>query len=64
MSLSMNRIVRLVLLLGAVTYLSACGGSPEVASPLPVVLPSVDGGQVDLDELGGQDSLLWFWAPW
>ncbi len=26
--------------------------------------PTVAGGQLDLGALAGQDTVLWFWAPW
>lgn len=28
------------------------------------VAPTVDGGQIDFASLEGQDTVLWFWAPW
>lgn len=30
----------------------------------PVVYDTVTGGQIDLGALEGQDTVLWFWAPW
>lgn len=28
------------------------------------LVATVDGGQLDLGSLEGQDTVLWFWAPW
>lgn len=50
--------------------LIGCGSSEEAApagpTPVPQVVTfnTVDGGQFDLGDLNGQDSVLWFWAPW
>ena len=42
--------------------------TPEPADqppPFPdVVVPLVAGGQIDIGSLEGQDTVLWFWAPW
>lgn len=56
---------------------AACGGasttdasSPaasESALAAPViegVFDTVSGTQIDLGSLEGQDTVLWFWAPW
>ncbi len=32
--------------------------------PTTAVLPTVSGSQVDFGAIGGQDTVLWFWAPW
>lgn len=34
------------------------------AEATPVVFDTVTGGQIDLGALEGQDTVLWFWAPW
>ncbi len=28
------------------------------------LVPLVGGGQIDLNSIQGQDTVLWFWAPW
>ncbi len=28
------------------------------------IIPTADGGQIDFGSLEGQDTVLWFWAPW
>lgn len=28
------------------------------------IAPTVDGGQINFGSLEGQDTVLWFWAPW
>jgi len=28
------------------------------------LLPTVSGGQIDINSLEGTDTILWFWAPW
>jgi len=46
---------------------SAAAGN-DAAAELGFVLegsfPTVAGGQVDLGAVEGQDTVLWFWAPW
>ncbi len=40
---------------------------PEVEGPPPfpaTVVATSDGGQIDFGSLAGQDTVLWFWAPW
>lgn len=60
--------------------LAACGGeattteaasgaddavaSAPAAAPIAGSFPTVAGGQIDLASLEGQDTVLWFWAPW
>jgi hypothetical protein len=34
------------------------------AEAVPVVYDTVAGGQLDFGSLEGQDTVLWFWAPW
>lgn len=38
--------------------------SDASAEAVPVVFDTVAGGQIDLGALEGQDTVLWFWAPW
>lgn len=38
---------------------------PEPAAwPHTFVADQVGGGQLDANDLAGQDVILWFWAPW
>ena len=34
------------------------------ADAAPMLVATVSGGQIDLNSLEGQDTVLWFWAPW
>jgi hypothetical protein len=34
------------------------------AAPAGELVPLVGGGQIDLNSIEGQDTVLWFWAPW
>ena len=45
---------------------SAAPAADEAAASeaTPVVYDTVTGGQIDLGALEGQDTVLWFWAPW
>lgn len=36
----------------------------SVPLPTEVSLSTVDGGQLAFGDLAGQDTVLWFWAPW
>lgn len=36
----------------------------EAAATDTGVLPTVSGGQIDINSLEGTDTILWFWAPW
>ena len=41
------------------------GEAPSGTSALPTgAYPTIDGGQIELTSLEGQDVVLWFWAPW
>jgi len=46
----------------------ACGGSPAesetVSSMASGENTTISGSQIDLGSLEGQDTVLWFWAPW
>jgi hypothetical protein len=50
------------------TLATACGGSDvETSAPDTALTGSVEtlaGGQIELTSLEGQDTVLWFWAPW
>lgn len=37
---------------------------PEGVSFPDFVATTADGGQIDFGALEGQDTVLWFWAPW
>lgn len=55
------------LLVAIALVMAACGGddaAEDTAAPEPLVADTVDGGQVDFNDLEGTDTLLWFWAPW
>ncbi len=61
----------IAVLLTAMTTVAACGSSagtpiaPEtVASGLTGEFATIDGSTIDLNDLRGQDVVLWFWAPW
>ncbi len=36
----------------------------SAAAPVRASLPTVNGGQFELGSIEGQDTVLWFWAPW
>jgi hypothetical protein len=45
--------------------------APETGQPAQgneqapsLVVDTLDGGQLDVADLLGQDTVLWFWAPW
>lgn len=57
----------------ALLLLSACGASSSTetadnaaadAVEMVGVVSTVSGGQLDLASIEGQDTILWFWAPW
>ena len=74
----MTRLRAAALVAGLSFVVAACGGAAsttEVSSPTasesapaaPViegVFDTVSGAQIDLGSLEGQDTVLWFWAPW
>ena len=56
-------------------FLTACGGGEtttesagaaesESAETFAEVIDTLSGSQLDLGSLEGQDTVLWFWAPW
>lgn len=51
---------------GEVSTAGAAAIPTNGSIPLPteVSLPTVDGGQLAFGDLAGQDTVLWFWAPW
>ena len=59
--------------MAAAMVLSACGSestetsnaeATEQAAPEISTLATVSGGQIDINDLEGTDTILWFWAPW
>ena len=67
--------MKLVALLATfVLVMAACssddGGSDTTAAPTTTAIQPGDyvnlvgGGQIDLNSIEGQDTVLWFWAPW
>lgn len=48
------------------TTLSTTTTSPSATTSAGTaeLLPLVGGGQIDLNSIEGQDTVLWFWAPW
>lgn len=50
---------------GAATTSAATSESPtENGVTSAETVATVSGGQLDLGDLEGKDTLLWFWAPW
>lgn len=76
----MSRIRTAAASAALVLTLAACGSeastteaataAPDAESSAPVGLEvegsfaTVAGGQLDVGALEGQDTVLWFWAPW
>jgi ABC-type glycerol-3-phosphate transport system substrate-binding protein len=74
----MTRLCAGALVTALSLMLAACGGGAsttdasdqpvsESAPAVPViegVFDTVSGTQIDLGSLEGQDTVLWFWAPW
>ena len=60
----------LAVLVGLGLLATACGSgaTPSEASGADAgaaeMIPTADGGQIDLGSLEGTDTILWFWAPW
>ena len=64
----------LMLAFAIMTLLAACGGSTDSTTAAAVeqqasdfpdfIAVTADGGQIDFGSLQGQDTVLWFWAPW
>jgi hypothetical protein len=58
--------------LAVLAVLGGCGGGGGARTeavaldedPLSGVVPTVDGGTVDLATFAGEDLVVWFWAPW
>jgi hypothetical protein len=48
----------------ATTTAATATDDASEAVATPVVYDTVTGGQIDLGALEGQDTVLWFWAPW
>jgi ABC-type glycerol-3-phosphate transport system substrate-binding protein len=69
----MRRTRLLASALAALLLLSSCGQSSSTATADSAagdvaetvgVVSTVAGGQLDLASIEGQDTVLWFWAPW
>jgi len=69
----MRRTRLLASALAVLLLLSACGASSSTETAANVgadaeamvgVVSTVAGGQLDLASIEGQDTVLWFWAPW
>ena len=74
----MTRLRAAALVTALTLVLAACGGgasttdasdqpASESAPAAPViqgVFDTVSGAQIDFGSLEGQDTVLWFWAPW
>jgi hypothetical protein len=58
--------------LAVLALFGGCGGGGGARTeavaldedPLRGVVPTVDGGTVDLATFAGEDLVVWFWAPW
>ena len=48
----------------ATTSAAPAADEATESEAMPVVYDTVTGGQIDLGALEGQDTVLWFWAPW
>ncbi len=70
-----TRVRLLALFAAAAALLAACGSdtaeseavaasSDDTAETATAILASVSGGQIDINSLEGQDTVLCFWAPW
>ncbi len=43
----------------------AAAGEAAAGAGLPALVgDTVSGGQLDTNDLAGQDVVVWFWAPW
>lgn len=64
----MTRLRSLAALIAISLIAVACGGSDAEVATAPADLSgtydTVSGTQIDLGSLEGQDTVLWFWAPW
>ncbi len=65
--------LRLVSILVALALFGVACGDGETATTTAAAgeatqagesFTTVSGGQLDLGDLEGQDTVLWFWAPW
>lgn len=48
----------------AVAACSSGGETTADPSTPTLTAATASGGQIDLTSLEGQDTVLWFWAPW
>lgn len=69
-SLAASRLTRMKRpLIAGVAFLTSlflfggCQGGPD-REPIVLLATAVGGGQLQFDDLGDQDTVLWFWAPW
>ena len=53
-----------LLMVGLMFVLGACGASEPERDPIRLQANAVDGGQILVQDLASQDTVLWFWAPW
>lgn len=71
----MNRVVRVLLVIGALVLATACGAQPASTggsgtSPagggdqLNFTSRTLDGREFSGQELAGKPAVLWFWSPW
>jgi len=68
----MRRIRLLSVLVALALFAVACGGgdttttaaSDGASAEMEGSFTTVSGGQLELGDLEGQDTVLWFWAPW
>ena len=60
----------LAVLIGLGLLATACGNGSSPSEDAGAdagaaeLIPTADGGQIDLGSLEGTDTILWFWAPW
>lgn len=72
-----RRSALLALFVASSFAVAACGGADTTVSAAPAeaeqeaasafpqfTADTLDGSQIDFGSLEGQDSVLWFWAPW
>lgn len=71
-----RRRLSLALVLVASLLAASCGSGTDTAAPSDLgasesesdfpsfTAQTVDGSQLDFGSVEGQDTVLWFWAPW
>jgi len=65
----MSRLRLMSILMVVALFGAACGGDDATATATDAALEdgtftTVSGAQLDFGDLEGQDTVLWFWAPW